>query len=59
VSQIHNWPYTKIMRKPTTTPCRWCINTETCRSNSNIKFTLLICAYFGIVTTLEIEKINK
>ena len=57
VSQIHNSPYTIIKRKPTISPWRWCINTKTSRSNFNINFMLLISAYVGIVTTLEIEKI--
>jgi len=26
----------------------YCINTETCRSN-NINFTLLVCAYVGVI----------
>ena len=38
-----------ILTNTTVNSLRWCINTETCRIYFNIHFTLLICAYDGIL----------
>jgi hypothetical protein len=35
------------------TPSSWCINTKTCQSNFNTNFTLLICAYIGIIININ------
>jgi len=31
----------------------WCKNTETCRSNFNINFVLLLCAFVGILININ------
>jgi len=33
----------------------YCINTETCRSNLNINFTLPVCAYVGVIKNIKIN----
>jgi hypothetical protein len=45
---IHNFSWHNLW-----TPWRWCINTETCCSNIDINFTLLICAYVGIIININ------